>query len=426
MASTVQPPRGMRDFLPDDKARREGVLAVIRQAFAAYGYREIETPVLEELSRLESSQGGDNEKLIFRVLRRGLDPHDPLPPAKAADLGLRYDLTVPLARLYATHRGELPEVFRAIQVAPVWRAERPQRGRYRQFTQCDIDVLGEAGTVAEVELIAATADALERLGVQGATVRLNDRSVLAAMLDACGVAADQQPAALVSIDKLDKVGLDGVAAELSANGVGAGVVDRLVSVLVGVADAAGDLEATLAALPTRAGERAVRVLAIRDGVTVAKPGAAVVVDPTLVRGMGYYTGPIFEVHHPAFRGGSIGGGGRYDGMVGRFAGTDVPACGFSLGFERVVELVDAARFRSARRQVALVHTGDVDPGTLVAWQRRLIAVGADVRLVPRKRNVARTLEALRREGFEEWAELDARTRPPATSGPAGLDLRDLR
>ncbi|MHB1928161.1 MAG: histidine--tRNA ligase, partial [Acidimicrobiales bacterium] len=290
MGSNVQPPRGMRDFLPEDKARRDGVLRAIREAFAAYGYREIETPVVEELSRLESGQGGDNERLIFRIQKRGLDPLEPIPPAEAADLGLRYDLTVPLGRFYATHRSDLPDVFRAIQIAPVWRAERPQRGRYRQFTQCDIDVLGEPGPVAEVELIAAAADALERLGVEGTSVRLNDRSVLTATLDACGFEAKQQAAALVSIDKLDKVGLDGVAEELASNGAAAEALDRLVAVLVGVADAAGDLDATLAALPGRAREHATRMLAVREGVGVAKPGAAVVVDPTLVRGMGYYTG----------------------------------------------------------------------------------------------------------------------------------------
>lgn len=426
MADTVQPPRGMRDFLPDDKIHRESVLATIREAFFRYGYREIETPAVEELHRLEHSEGGDNEKLIFRILKRGLGADVPVKPADAADLGLRFDLTVPLARFYATHRAELPEVFRSIQIAPVWRAERPQRGRYRQFTQCDIDVLGEPGPVAEVELIAATADALDRLGIEGAVIRLNDRAVLNALLDACGFTPDEQPAALVSIDKLDKIGLDGVAAELAAGGAAAEALDRLVAALVGVADADGDLDRTLSALPVPVPDRASRLLAVRDGVAVAKPELSVVVDPALVRGQGYYTGPIFEVHHPAFPGGSIGGGGRYDGMIGRLAGVEVPACGFSLGFERVVELTDRERFRSARRQVALVHADDVAPGTLVAWQRRLIAVGADVRLVPRRRNLGRILDQLRREGFGEWAELDSSTPAPSTPGPAGLDLRDLR
>lgn len=414
----------MRDFLPDEKARREAVLAAIRDSFGSYGYREIETPVVEELNRLESGEGGDNEKLIFRIQKRGLDPDTPLPPGSSADLGLRFDLTLPLARFYATHRAELPEVFRAIQIAPVWRAERPQRGRYRQFHQCDIDVVGEPGPVAEVELIVATLDALEALGVQGGSVRLNDREVLAGLLDACGFAPEAQPGVLVTVDKLDREGLEGIAKELAAHDLPAGPSERLIDVLGELTAAEGDFDATLATLPGRAPERAERLLEIRDGVLEAKPDARLVADATLVRGQGYYTGTIFELSHPGYEG-SIGGGGRYDGMVGRFLGVDVPACGFSIGFERVVDLVDPARFRAPRRRVALVYTDEVPPGRLVAWQRRLIGVGADVRLVPRRRNLGRQLEALGAEGFGEWAELDATTRPPATSGAAGLDLRDL-
>ncbi len=424
MAPNVQPPRGMRDFLPDEKARREGVLAAIRDSFASYGYREIETPALEELGRLESGQAGDNEKLIFRVQRRGLDPDVAVLPGSSADLGLRFDLTVPLARFYATHRAELPEVFRAVQVAPVWRAERPQRGRYRQFHQCDIDVIGEPGPVAEVELVVATLDALEALGVTGGRVRLNDRTLLAGLLEACGFAPGMHPGVLVTIDKLDKEGLEGVAKELAARELPAGPCGRLVGVLADLASAAGDFDATLGTLPGRAPERAERILEIRDGVLEAKPDAQVVADATMVRGQGYYTGPIFELYHPDFAG-AVGGGGRYDGMIGRFLGSEVPACGFSIGFERVVELVDPSRFSARRRKVALVHTEQVPAGRLVAWQRRLIGVGAEVRLVPRRRNLSRQLEALAAEGFSEWAELDATARPPSTSGAAGLDLRHL-
>lgn len=425
MAATVQPPRGMRDFLPDDKSRREAVLAAIRGSFASYGYREIETPALEELSRLESGQGGENDKLIFRVQRRGLDPGVALLPGDSADLGLRFDLTLPLARFYATHRGELPEVFRAIQIAPVWRAERPQRGRYRQFHQCDIDVVGEPGPVAEVELIVATLDTLDALGVAGVSVRLNDRGVLFGLLDACGFASETHPAVLVVLDKLDKEGVEGVAAELAARGMPPGPSERLVRVVADLRAVEGDFDATFASLPGRAPDRAEGLLAIRDGVLEAKPDARLVADATLVRGQGYYTGSIFELHHPDLSA-SIGGGGRYDGMVGRFLGTDVPGCGFSIGFERVVELVDHARFGTRARRVALVYSSDVPPGRLVAWQRRLIGVGAEVRLVPRRRNLARQLEALVAEGFGEWAELDGSSRAPAAGGAAGLDLRDLR
>jgi histidyl-tRNA synthetase len=398
----------MRDFLPDEKARRDGVMGGIRATFSAYGYREIETPVAEELARLESGQGGDNEKLIFKILKRGLDPATPLAPAEAADLGLRFDLTLPLTRFYATHRGELPAVFRAIQIAPVWRAERPQKGRFRQFTQCDIDVLGEASNVAEVELITATLAALEGLGIEGASVRLNDRRVLHAVLDACGYPGTAQPQVLISVDKLDKIGVAGVADELRRDHPG-GPADRLVELLEVLAPrvAAGrpaDLDATLAALPAGVAGPAADLVAIRDAVARADPTAAVVADPTLVRGMGYYTGTIFELAHPASSS-SIGGGGRYDGMIGRFAGTDVPGCGFSIGFERIVDLVDPARFRPERRQVALIFDDGIDPGYLVAAQRRLIDDGAGVRLVRRTRNLGHLLTSLEAEGFDAWAAL---------------------
>jgi histidyl-tRNA synthetase len=449
MASNVQPPRGMRDFLPEEKARRDAVLATIREAFSAYGYREIETPVAEELGRLESGQGGDNEKLIFRIQRRGLDPATAVLPAEAADLGLRFDLTVPLARFYATHRGELPAVFRAIQIAPVWRAERPQRGRYRQFTQCDIDVLGEPGLIAEVELITATLDALRRLGIADAAVRLNDREVLRCLLDDCGFAAATQPEVLVTVDKLDRVGLSGVAAELAASDADPAACRRLIDLLGRIADAAdavapagagaatggdapdpgdpggaGAFHRVLGALPPVAEDAAARLFDIEAAVLAADGSARLVADPTLVRGMGYYTGPIFEIHHPSFSG-SVGGGGRYDGMIGRFAGTDVPGCGFSIGFERVVDLVDASRLRPGRRQLALVHDDDVDAGRLVGWQRALIATGCDVRLVRRTRNLGRLLAGLASEGFDEWVALDATADAPGAAGAGGLERRRL-
>jgi histidyl-tRNA synthetase len=401
----------MRDFLPDDKALREGVMGAIRESYSRYGFREIETPVAEDLSRLESGQGGDNEKLIFKILKRGLDPAEPLAPADAADLGLRYDLTVPLTRFYATHRGELPAVFRAIQMAPVWRAERPQKGRYRQFTQCDIDVLGEPSIIAEIELIVAMIAALRRLGVDGAAVRLNDRHVLAAVLGDCGFEESQHGRVLITIDKLDKVGVAGVAAELQADG-DRPAVGRLVSLLEALVGAGLDdpssFDLTLDALPPAATKAAERLASIRAAVLAVEPEAKLIADPTLVRGMGYYTGPIFELSHPDSSG-SIGGGGRYDGMIGRFSGTDVPACGFSIGFERVVDLVDRARFRPARRQVALLYDDMLAPAEVVGAQRRLVDGGATVRLVRRTRNMGRLFAELSAEGFDGYVTLPSDT-----------------
>ena len=265
------------------------------------------------------------------------DAHD------LADLGLRFDLTVPLARFYATNRADLPNVFRAIQIAPVWRAERPQKGRYRQFVQADIDIIGEPGPLAEVELITATSATLSALGLNGCTIRLNDRRILFGLLDYCGVAPERRESALITIDKLDKIGVSGVVAELSEFGpdsaaVLGGFLEKIEPHLAG-----GGVPLTtpdiLSVLPDGIDPEAVASLeTIANALTELPDGVQVRFDPTLVRGMGYYTGTIFEIAHPE-SGSSVGGGGRYDGMIGRFLGTDVPAAGFSIGFERIVDLL---------------------------------------------------------------------------------------
>ncbi|MDF2491628.1 MAG: histidine--tRNA ligase [Microbacterium sp.] len=367
--AAVNPPRGMRDFLPADKARRERVLAVIRDRYRAHGFDEIETPVVEEYDRLHSGMGGDNEKLAFNVLKRGLDA-DAIraaadDSAALSDLGLRFDLTVPLARFYASHRAELPEVFRAIQIAPVWRAERPQKGRYRQFVQCDIDIIGDPSARAEAELIVATLDTLDALGLEGGGVRINDRRALDAMLDVFGFAGDERPGVLITIDKLDH--------------------------LVDLGDA------------VRAARGADRV--------------PLVFDPFLVRGMGYYTGTIFELAHPSVPY-SLGGGGRYDGMIGRFLGQDVPAVGFSIGFERIVDLIDA-RADAATDAVVLVHDRDVPVAELVALKSALVARGARVRLEQRKKNLKALLERATADGYTSFAVVSA------GADAAALELKPL-
>ena len=328
MAKDVNPPRGMRDFLPLEKLKREQVLARIRGTYRSHGFSEIETPALEDLAKLTSGQGGDNEKLAYRVMKRGAELDEALASGDASslsDLGLRFDLTVPLTRYYATNRAELPTVFKAIQTGPVWRAERPQKGRYRQFVQCDIDIIGDASTLAEVDLLVSSLDALDSLGLQDAIIRVNHRELLAKNLSSLGVAEADRPAAMIIIDKLDKIAAEGVAGEL-AERFGAEVGSKATAWLAAIA-ADTSVPVELANLFTAVETRHKGRLRF---------------DATLVRGMGYYTGPIFEIEHPA-SGSSIGGGGRYDGMVGRWLGTDVPAVGISLGFERVVDLVDAAK-----------------------------------------------------------------------------------
>ncbi|ROR64847.1 histidine--tRNA ligase [Agrococcus jenensis] len=389
MATQVHPARGMRDFLPVEKRRRERVLRVIRDAYEDHGFEEIETPVVEDAARLHAGLGGDNEKLAFAVMRRGLSVDDlraAEAPLELADLGLRFDLTVPLARFIATNRAALPPVFRAIQIAPVWRAERPQRGRFRQFVQCDIDIAGEPGIAAELELLAATGDALTRLGIPDAFIRINDRRILAAALEHAGIAEEQREGALITVDKLDKIGREGVAEELGGRGIDGA---RLLATLDAIRDGQ----------PLDGFD-----VSVLDGVRElldANVGIRLDFDPTLVRGMGYYTGPIFEIAHPDLPY-SIGGGGRYDGMVGRFLGQELPAVGISLGFERLVELV-ALPDDGVREAVALLVDKAVEPAAALAIKRDLVAAGQTVRMQRRTKNVTGLLEQLAASGATHFA-----------------------
>jgi histidyl-tRNA synthetase len=395
----------MRDFIPAEKSARDRVLAIIRESYRANGFDEIETPVVEESSRLSAGLGGDNETLAFGILKRGLSADDIAAATSTDDLvdmGLRYDLTVPLTRFYATNRAELPPVFRAIQIAPVWRAERPQKGRFRQFVQCDIDIIGEPGILAEVELISATAATLDRLGVTGTTIRLHDRRILFGMLDALGLS--DTDSALITLDKLDKIGVDGVLAELRERGA----TDSALAALEGLLGqhsnptSAPTLEAMTAALP--AGVAPVAVAELADIATAVGHGVSIVFDPFLVRGMGYYTGAIFEVAHPDL-GYSLGGGGRYDGMIGRFLGTEVPAVGISLGFERLVDLV-TAESASDPDAVAIIYDPALSTTELIDQKRSLIAEGLRVRLVHKTKNTRAILEQLEKDGFRRYAFLN--------------------
>ena len=389
MATQVHPPRGMRDFLPVEKRRRERVLRVIRDAYEDHGFEEIETPVVEDAERLHAGLGGDNEKLAFAIMRRGLGVDDlrtAEAPAALADLGLRFDLTVPLARFIATNRASLPPVFRAIQIAPVWRAERPQRGRFRQFMQCDIDIAGEPGISAELELLAATADALTRLGIPDAFVRVNDRRILAAALEHAGVPERERDGALITVDKLDKIGREGVAEELGSHGRDDG---RLLATLDAIREGS-ELEGFDPA-----------VLDDVRSLLDASVGIRLEFDPTLVRGMGYYTGPVFEIAHPELPF-SIGGGGRYDGMIGRFLGQEMPAVGISLGFERLVDLVELPS-GGARDALALLVDKATPAADALAIKRDLVAAGETVRMQRRPKNATGLLEQLAASGATRFA-----------------------
>ncbi len=371
----------MRDFLPQDKLKREQLIGTVIQSYVARGFQQIETPVLEDLSRLTSGQGGDNEKLVFKVQKRGEEFTQALEQGdELADLGLRFDLTVPLTRFYASNHAKLPRVFKAIQTGPVFRAERPQKGRYRQFIQCDIDIIGDDSILAELELLSASLAALAAIGITDATIRVNHRELLRANIQSLGIAADDALAAMIIIDKLDKIGIEGVAREL-AERFGEAVGTAASSWLAAI-DAA-DIPEVLLPIWEGLGARA----------------KSLRFDPTLVRGMGYYTGSIFEIEHPE-SGSSIGGGGRYDGMVGKWLGTDAPAVGISLGIERIVDLIPEQD--SLADAVVLI----LEPGTAalaLLLQQQLIAAGKTVRLERRPKNLKALLEQLGENGFREFA-----------------------
>jgi histidyl-tRNA synthetase len=412
----------MRDFLPQEKARRERVLSVIRSVYRAHGFDEIETPVMEDSSRLHAGLGGDNEKLAFGVLKRGLTAEQlqaASDPLELADLGLRFDLTVPLTRFYASHRAELPAVFRAIQIAPVWRAERPQKGRYRQFMQCDIDIIGEEGPLAELELLSATAAVMRALGVDGWSFRINDRRILHSLLRYWQVEPKDAERVLIALDKEDKIGVDGVVAELRE--LGLGDAELVASVLLGkqltslVDDGWSLLDGEPPVWLDADGQAAYREL---SAIRAAIPDARLVFSPVLVRGMGYYTGTIFEIAHPSSTS-SLGGGGRYDGMIGRFLGTDVPATGFSIGFERILDLVSLPDDEAADA-VALLHDATVSQATLLALKTALLARGGRVRLERSPRNLKPLLEQLAASGYRRVATATA-----ATEGIDDLEFRAL-
>jgi histidyl-tRNA synthetase len=405
----LSPARGTRDLLPAAVAVRDHVLARITEVYLRYGYQRIETPALENIERLSSGQGGENEKLIYRILRRGLSERVPADTelSELVDLGLRYDLTVPLSRFYGHNRNNLPDPFRSFQIGPVWRAERPQKGRYRQFYQCDIDMLGEPGMLAEIELIEATTEALAAAGISDTVVRLSDRRFLAALAAGAGLPESAWDGLFITLDKLDKIGWDGVRTELAGRGLAAARIDTLSDTITGLHGLAeGKLVDVLAnALPNLADEVLDDLSTTAHGLAelAAQRGLTWEFDPTLVRGMGYYTGQIFEIVHPASSG-SVAGGGRYDKLIGRFLGTDVAACGFSIGFERIVDLLGGA---AARDALAVLHEPDVAPTEVLAVARGLRAEGRSVSPIRRRGKFGTQLARLEEWGFTAFVHLRA-------------------
>ncbi len=342
-----KPVTGMKDMLPDEMAVRDYVESVVRETYAGFGFEHMETPVVEHIENLTSNQGGENEKLIFKVMKRGekLNIADAKDENDLADSGLRYDLTLPLSRYYANNNPSLQMPFKALQIGNVFRADRPQKGRFRQFKQCDIDIIGDPSDLAEIELLNATTTLLSKLGFRDFKVRINDRKILKAMGIYAGFKEEELGEVFITLDKMDKIGIDGVKQELIANGTDESVADKYLNLFEGM-DEGTDGIITLSqilgeALDKKTAENLIEIFKAVGETTEAD--FKLCFDPTLVRGMGYYTGTIFEIEMAEF-GSSVAGGGRYDGMIGRFMGQDVPACGFSIGFERIISILMDRKF----------------------------------------------------------------------------------
>lgn len=342
MALKKKPVTGMKDILPREMEIRNYVMNMIRETYGTFGFSSIETPCVEHIENLCSKQGGENEKLIFKILKRGekLKLEEAKEEADLVDSGLRYDLTVPLSRYYANHANELPAPFKALQMGNVWRADRPQRGRFRQFMQCDIDILGESTYLAEIELVLATTTLLGKLDFHNFTIRINDRKILKAMAKYSGFPEESFDTVFIILDKMDKIGLDGVAEELEKEGFAKESIDTYLGMFKEITSDADGVrllgEKLGEVLEPGVAEGLQTIISTVDSVKTADFKMSF--DPTLVRGMSYYTGPIFEIAMDEF-GGSVGGGGRYDEMIGKFTGNQTCACGFSIGFERIVMLL---------------------------------------------------------------------------------------
>ena len=347
MALIKKPVTGMKEILPREMEIRDYAIRVIKETYAGFGFTSIETPCVEDIANLCSKQGGENEKLIFKILKRGekLNLETAQTEADLTDMGLRYDLTVPLVRFYSNNQNNLPNPFKALQMGNVWRADRPQRGRYRQFMQCDIDILGEPGNLAEIELILATTTTLGKLGFRNFEIRINERRILKAMAAYAGFEQDSFDTVFIILDKMDKIGLDGVREELLAAEFSETSVQKYCDLFLNVEEGIDGIKAIKEKLADFLDDEVSQSLTeiIMSVEKTKQADFKMVFDPTLVRGMSYYTGTIFEISMPEF-GGSCGGGGRYDKMVGNFTGMDVPSCGFSIGFERIVLLLMESNF----------------------------------------------------------------------------------
>ena len=415
MSLTKKPVTGMKDILPEEMRIRDYCISMIEKTYESFGFSHIETPGVEHIENLCSNQGGENEKLIFKIMKRG----DKLNLSEAAsendleDSGLRYDLTLPLSRFYANNQATLPAPFKALQMGNVWRAERPQRGRFRQFMQCDIDILGEESNLAEIELVLATTTLLSKLGFSDFKVKINERRILKAMASYAGFDEDKTDLVFVILDKMDKIGFEGVKEDLIANGFEASTVEKYMSLFDEMAKNEGAssvdnidfLKGKLNGLLDDA--VADNLKEIFTSVNAAKTADfKLAFDPTLVRGMGYYTGTIFEIEMSELNC-SVAGGGRYDKMIGKFTGNDTPACGFSIGFERIITIMLEKEFKipgESEKTAFLVekNISGERMGEIIKEANALRADGKIVLIAKMNKNKKFQRETLEKQGFTEF------------------------
>lgn len=412
MKLSKKPVNGMKEILPAEMKIRDYAISVIKETYAKFGFTSIETPCMEHIENLCSKQGGENEKLIFKVLKRGekLNLETAATEADLVDFGMRYDLTVPLVRFYSNNAANLPSPFKALQMGNVWRADRPQRGRYRQFMQCDIDILGEASNLAEIELILATTTTIGKLGFKNFRININDRRILKAMAAYSGFNEEDFDTVFIILDKMDKIGMEGVEKELKESGFEALAVDKYMDLFKGMKEAEDSLEFLAEEIKDFLDSDVKEGLSeIINSVKATKNADFdLVFDPTLVRGMSYYTGTIFEIVMPEL-GASCGGGGRYDKMVGKFTGQEVPACGFSIGFERIILLMLESGFKipNESEKVAYLIEKGVSGDRLceiIAKAQEARSEGKQVLVARMNKNKKFQKEQLISEGYENFEE----------------------
>ncbi len=412
MALSKKPVTGMKDIMPDEMEIRDYCIGIIKDTYAKYGFTSIETPCVENIDNLNCKAGGENEKLIFKIMKRGekLQLDNAQTENDLVDSGLRYDLTVPLVRYYSNHANELPTPFKALQIGSVWRADRPQRGRFRQFTQCDIDILGEPSNLAEIELILATTMTLGKLGFKDFQIRINDRRILKAMASFAGFEEKDYDDLFISLDKMDKIGIDGVKEELTEHGYNAESIEKYLALFDGAQKAEKPFDFISREIEGSIDSEVVDSFKEIVAAVEATQGSffKMVFDPTLVRGMSYYTGTIFEVAMPQY-GGSCGGGGRYDKMVEKFTGQSVPACGFSIGFERIIMLLMENGFKipnKPKKTAFLIEKGMSGEALykIIEEAQRVRSEGEDVLVVRMNKNKKFQKEQLTAQGFSDFKD----------------------